>query len=265
MALVTLTTDWGIKDHYLASVKGSLYSALPSLTIVDISHSITPFNLNETSIILRNCYRDFPDGSIHIIGVDSESTSEKPHVAIKMDNHYFIGADSGVFSLIFNRFPDQVVLIEKETMPSKFTFSTRDVFVGVAKYIAEHNSITALGKPVQQLRQFMPFAPVVEHDEATNSTVISGKVIYVDNYQNAKTNITRELFENNSHNREFVIVFNTFNDNLHKISNYYSDAPAGEMVAVFDSEDMLEIAINKGKAGSLLGLSLDTRVRVIFN
>ena len=102
MAIITLTSDLGNKDSYLASVKGSIYSQLESAKIVDITNDITPFNIQQASYILRNCYQDFPKGSIHIIGVDDELSLDNEHVAVELNGHFFIGADNGIFSLLIN-------------------------------------------------------------------------------------------------------------------------------------------------------------------
>ena len=99
MSVITLITDFGTKDHYVGSVKGALYSELNDLRIVDISHSISPFNIIEAAYIIENSYKNFPIGSIHIIGVDSEKTPEQNHLVIKLDGHYFICADNGKLRL----------------------------------------------------------------------------------------------------------------------------------------------------------------------
>ena len=100
MSIITLTTDFGTKDHFVGAVKGTIYHELPDARIVDISHHISPFNITETAYILKNAYKSFPEGSIHIIGVDSELNAENKHIALKLDNHYFICPDNGVISLL---------------------------------------------------------------------------------------------------------------------------------------------------------------------
>ena len=102
MTIITLTTDLGMKDSYLASVKGSIYTQLPEVKIVDICNQISAFNIQEASFILRNCYKDFPTGTVHIISVDDELSIENEHLAVKQDGHYFIGANNGIFSLRFS-------------------------------------------------------------------------------------------------------------------------------------------------------------------
>ena len=102
MPIITLTSDWGTKDHYLASVKGVILKQIPEARIVDISHNISPHNLTEAAFIIRNCYHDFPEGTIHIIGVSTIESEHTPHTIICTEGQYFIGADNGIFSLIFD-------------------------------------------------------------------------------------------------------------------------------------------------------------------
>ena len=96
MAIITLTTDFGEKDHFVGAVKGAIYSELENVKIVDISHSISPFNVPEAAYIIQNVYNSFPKGSIHLIGIDSELNQENKHIAVKLDDHYFICANNGI-------------------------------------------------------------------------------------------------------------------------------------------------------------------------
>ena len=263
MAIVTLTTDWGIKDHYLASVKGSLLKHIPNVQIVDISHDIPAFDINQASYILKSCFRDFPDGSIHIIGVNSDASPKFPHVAIKFENHYFIGADNGIFNLMFDKKPDAIVALEIIQDTEKYTFSTKDVFVKATQLLTEGKPIEELGFKRDELTKMMSFEPVVESDEDGSVSII-GKVIYVDKYENAITNINWDLFNKQGNKRPFKISFNSFKNIITNISETYSDVSISEACALFDSNNLLEIAVNQGNAGSLLGLYHDTKIRISF-
>ena len=112
MAIITLTTDFGLKDHFVGALKGTIYKELPDAKIVDISHHISPFNIHECAYVLENSYRSFPEGSIHIVGVDAEPTPENKHLALFIDGHYFIVANNGIIGLITSeRRPEKVVEI----------------------------------------------------------------------------------------------------------------------------------------------------------
>ncbi len=260
MAIITLTTDWGTKDHYLASVKGSLLRNIDDIQIIDISHDILPFDIYQTSFIFKNSYLNFPDGTIHLIGVNSDASIDQPHVVIYCNNQYFIGADNGIFSLIFGKQEKTIIEIDIVQDSDKYTFSTKDVFVKAAKHIVEGKEIEELGNIRDKIKEYMSFEPIVEMDDEMIS--ITGKVIYIDRYENAITNISEKLFYEYAKNHNFDITFNSFSDELTKISKSYLDVPPSEMCALFDSNNMLEISINQGNAGSLLGLKVDTRIRI---
>ncbi len=259
MAIVTLTTDWGLKDHYLASVKGSLLKAIPSVTIIDISNEVDVFDTYQASFILKSAYKNFPDNTIHIIGVNSDASVDQPHIAVKCCKQYFIGADNGIFSMIFGNKVTEVVELEIIQDNDKYTFSSKDVFIKAAKHIIDGNDFKLLGNTRDSFRQSMTFAPVIEMDN--NTITIIGKIIYVDRYENAITNISEELFNEYAKNRRFKINFQSADD-ITEISKSYLDVPAGEICVLFDSNNLLEISMNQGNAKSLLSLSVDTRVRI---
>jgi len=256
MPIITLTSDWGTKDHYLASVKGAILKQMPEARIIDISHHIPPHNLTQAAFILKNCYKDFPPGTIHIIGVSTEESEKNPHTAVFAGGQYFIGADNGIFSLIFDDQPEKIIEITLMQDSEFFTFSSRDRFAKAAAALAKGEDISTLGDEKDQLNQKMLFAPVVEKD------VIKGLVIYIDNYENVITNITREKFKEVGKNRKFSIGFRR--EEIRNIYESYSDVPVGEILALFGCYGYLEIAMNNGTASSLLGLELDDPVRVEF-
>lgn len=256
MAIITLTTDWGTKDHYLAAVKGAILSKMPSSQIIDISHDIAPFDLNEASYILRNTWKSFPEGTIHIVGVNSEASLEHPHVVIKHLGHYFIGADNGIFSLMFDETPAEIFELDIIQSSSKFTFSTKDVFVHAALHINNEKPLVDLGDQLPELTNRMAFQPVTE------TNVIKGKVIYVDRYENVVTNISEKLFNEMTQKKKFNILLRAGKYKITKIKSSYSDVGEGELVALFGSDCLLEIAQNRGRAAGLLGIEVDDVVRI---
>lgn len=256
MAIITLTSDWGLKDHYLGAVKGAILSQLPNATIIDVSHAIPAFDLNQAAFIVRNFYKNFPPGTIHILNINTEASIETPHTLVIHEGHYFIGADNGIFSLIFDELPQQIYDLEILQDTDYFTFSSRDVFVKVACHIAQGKPVGDLGKPRTTLLQKISFKPVID------GNLIKGKVIYVDNYENVFTNITETLFNSFIKGKKFAILFRSSAYRITEISKAYKDVVEGEMLALFGSSGYLEIAINQGKASSLLGLKIDQSVMV---
>ncbi|MEQ8216754.1 MAG: SAM-dependent chlorinase/fluorinase [Arenibacter sp.] len=274
MAIITLTTDFGYKDHFVGAIKGTIYKELSDAKIVDISHSIAPFNIQECAYILKNSYKNFPDGSIHIVGVDSELTPENQHIAVLVDNHYFIMANNGVIGLIISEIvPEKVVEIQ---LPNSIdsSFPEMDVFVKAASHIARGGKLEVIGRPFKDLKDLREFNPRISDDGKT----ISGSVIYIDNYGNVVTNIQQSIFKSIGKGRPFELQAR--NKKIKEIYKKYSDIinysleksqrkSPGELLALFNSSGYVEIAIYKsdlntvGGASTLLGL--DYRDTVIIN
>lgn len=256
MSVITLTSDWGLKDHYLGAVKGKLLKLLPDTQIVDISHQITPFSSMQAAFVLRNCYHDFPEGTIHIIAVNTEESDKFPHCIIEIEKQYFIGTDNGTFSLLFDKNPDRIIELDILQDSNHFTFSTYDRFIKAAVELVKGTDLEKLGDKREKLVEKISFNPVTE------GNIMKGIVIYVDNYENVITNITEDKFKDFGKNRKFDILLR--GESLNKIHTSYSDVPVGEIVALFGTHGHLEIAVNQGNASSLLGLYLDRTIRIEF-
>jgi len=256
MAVITLTSDWGQKDYYAGAVRGAILRNLPDARIVDVSHNIPAFDLNQAAFIIRNAYPCFPEGSIHILAINTEAAVETPHTVVFHKGHYFIGADNGIFSLLFDEKPDKIIELDIIQDTDYFTFPSRDVFVKAACHIAAGQPFEQLGFPKDGILQKMAFQPVI------HSNLIRGKVIYIDNYENVFVNITESLFREAVKNRKFAITFRSHNYRITEISKSYKDVNQGDMLALFSSSGYIEIAIREGKASSLLGLKMDQLVTV---
>ncbi len=256
MPIITLTSDWGYKDHYIGAVKGAILHRMPDATIVDISHSIPPFNVEHAAFVLKNCYHNYPEGTVHIIGVNTEESDKNPHTIIKIDGQFFISADTGIFSMIFNKKPDKIIELTIVQDSGFFTFSTRDRFAKAAVHIAQGKNIDELGDTKDSINEKILFEPVV------TESLIKGHVIFIDSYENIITNIKEPLFKEVGKGQKFTIGFRTYE--IHKISRSYSDVPVGEIVALFNSGGYLEIAMNQGNAAGLLGMDSKDLVRIEF-
>lgn len=256
MGVITLISDWGFKDYFTAAVKGTIYKKLPDAHVVDITHHIEPFNIDEAAYVLRNAYPNFPDGTVHLIALNTEESINHPHSVALYKNQYFIGTDNGIFSLIFDGKPDKMVELDIPIESTHITFSTRDRFVKAAVHLINGGNIEDLGETRENMTDKMHFEPGVD------SGFIRGMIIHVDPYENLVTNIPKHLFSETVKNKKFTISFRS--DNVSKISDSYGDVRPGEIVALFSSNDMLEIAINKGKASSLLGLKNKDAILITF-
>lgn len=274
MAIITLTTDFGLKDHFVGVLKGSIYSELPDAKIVDISHNVTPFNIQECAYILKNSYNSFPKGSIHIVGIDSEATQENQHIVVLINGHYFISANTGVIGLITSEIkPDKIFEI-KIPDPMHGSFPVLSVFVQVACHIARGGTLEVVGKPFEDLKDLREFMPRIV-DEGKK---IIGSVIYIDNYGNVVTNIQKHLFEAYRKGRDFELLVR--NHKIKKIHKAYTDIidfsleksrrkGDGDLLALFNSSEYIELAIYRSNlktvGGAVTLLGLDYRDTVIID
>jgi len=276
MPIITLTTDFGLKDHFAGAVKGAIYSELADAKIVDISHNVSPFHITEAAYIIQNAYRNFPEGTIHIIGIDSEQTPENKHIAVKLEGHYFVCANNGIMSMITRTIvPEEVVEINIHDR-IKTNFTELDVFVQVACHIARGGTLGVIGKPIKEIRAITGIMPVINSEQKQ----IIGNVIYVDNYGNVITNITRRLFEEVGKSRSFRIqarrahftgIYDKYCDAINFDIEKTKREEDGKKIALFNSSGYLELAIYKsnpstvGSASTLFGLDYRDTVTVNFD
>jgi len=275
MSIITLTTDFGLKDHYVGAVKGTILRELPEVRIVDISHGIGPFNIQECAYILKNAYTSFPEGSVHIVGVDSELSPENQHLAVLVDGHYFVTANNGVMSLITSEIPPEKVVEIKLPNVRPGSFPVLDVFAHAACHIARGGKLEVLGKSFGDLRELREFEPRVSN----NGKTLSGNVIYIDNYGNVVTNIQKSLFEAYRNGRAYEILARTtkikeVHGTYNGLINFNLDRAhrkgAGDALALFNSAGYMELAIFKsdlnsvGGASTLLGLKYRDLITINF-
>ncbi|MEM7187712.1 MAG: SAM-dependent chlorinase/fluorinase, partial [Bacteroidota bacterium] len=265
----------GEKDHYVGAVKGAIYSELETVRIVDISHSISPFHITEAAYIIQNAYRSFPPGTVHVVGIDSELNPENSHIAVKLDGHYFVCANNGIISMLASEInPESIVEINIHDRVES-NFPVLDVFVKVACHIARGGKLEVIGKRISEIKQLTGIKPVIN----TEGTQIIGNVMYIDNYGNVVTNISKSLFDKTGKGRNFRITARTVN--FSEIFTHYSDAinfeiPAdrreedGKKLALWNSSNYLELAIYKsnpktvGSASSLFGLDYWDTITINF-
>jgi S-adenosylmethionine hydrolase len=257
MAIITLTTDLGDKDIYQAALKGSILKLMPTVNIIDITHSVAAFNVQQAAFILKNSFHYFPDDTVHLIGIDTVFSEHTRYLAVRYKNQYFVGADNGIFSLMFTDPAQEMVEINIMQDLKFLHFPLADVFVKAACYLAEGNPLTEIGIPVTEFEKKMNLHPIVEKN------LIKGSVIYIDSFQNVITNITKEFFSKVQNNRRFVLSFKR-NETITHLSWHYNEVPEGEKLCMFGISDHLEIAINKGNASGLLGLNLGDSVIIDF-
>ena len=276
MSIITLITDFGYKDQFVAQMKGEIYSNNPESQVVDISHNISPFNIMEAAYILENSYKSFPENTIHIIDVDSEKNKEKKHIIVKLDNHYFITSDNGIMSILSQNINYQEIYeisILNELKPMQSSLKT---FSKVACHLSMGGKPEIVGKKINNLKNVKNLKPFVNSE---NTQIISS-VIYIDHFGNVVTNIKKSFFEEIGKGRKFEISARNYKFN--KVYSSYSDiinfelsedqrSDEGKALIIFNSNNYLQISIyrsnpeNVGTAATLLGLKIYDSVSVIFS
>ncbi len=258
MQIITLTTDLGLRDYYAASVKGAIYSSLDEVCVVDISHDVTKFKIQEAAFLLKNCYRDFPKGTIHIIGVQTDYGDSANHLLVERDGHYFLGSDNGLFSIMFEDNDIKAHILDIPQDITDLTFAAKSLYVKVAAFLARGGEPGVLGSEYKDTKKVLTLQPVVRDN------AVRGTVVHIDSYGNLITNISKQLYERVGNSREGMVTFRDSSFDIKGISKYYNLVSTGDPVAIFNSSGLLEIAVNSGDAAKLMGMRVNDPVSLIF-
>lgn len=255
MRIVTLTTDFGNKDYAPALIKGAILSEFSQVQLVDITHNIENYNIVQGAFILGNVWHSFPEKTIHLISVNDFYSTRSQFLATEYKGHYFVGPNNGVFSLLFEEQPSQLIRLSHKNGSS--TFPLKETYGKAIGQIAQDIPFAEIGQVRKKMTQRLTLQAI------TGASFIRGSVIYIDNFDNVVTNIPKDLFEKIGQGRSFNLTFKR-HEPMTVLSNNYFDVPLGEPLCLFNSAGLLEIAINFGKAGSLLGLKLEDSVQIDF-
>ena len=239
--------------------------------MVDVSHTIRKFVVVEAAYVLDSVVPEFPAGTVHIVAVRSCGSADHPHRVIKYDGQYFIAADTGIFSVLFDKVPEGIydlsTLAQDVDMP---TFPERQYFVPAAAHLSRGGIPEVIGRPIKELVPAERLRPSMVDDNT-----LSGHVVHIDGYGNVVTNITKSVFKEFGKGREFFIEMRSSRMVIRKIHTHYHEVVAGDRVAVFNSRGFLEIAINNhavsdaisrtgGGADQLLGITMGQSIRIQF-
>lgn len=281
MSIITLTTDYGLKDHFVGALKGKILAENPDATIVDITHQIDPFNAAEASYIISASYSSFPKGTVHLIGVDAELNKENQHIAIQWNDHFFICADNGILGMMIQKIVPQKMVAINIHDRLLHDATDLDVFVTVACHLAKGGLLNVVGREISTIKDVTEMQPVVSDDRDS----IRGFVIYIDHLGNLITNISKRLFIDVARGRDYEIILNEkvrqhSKSNIKSIWAKYSDVATsdkypikyyeGEKLAIFNEAGFLEIAIFRsnpstvGTASSLLGIGYRDPIVIEF-
>ena len=247
MPLLTLTSDIGSQDYLVGAVKAQLLKANPLFDIIDISHSIPPFNYPQAAYVCRNAIRNFPAYTYHVILVNMFETKPEQLLLAFHNEQYFLCADNGLLTMILEEKPELVIGLPLDKTVIRNTLYCTEVLANAINQLINGTSIKNIGTPDIDIIEKNPLRPLL------GDTWIEGQIIFIDNFENVIVNITREQFEQQRRGRHFKIVFKR-DEVIEQISESYADVSEGEKLAMFNSAGYLEIAINKGNAAGLFGL-----------
>ncbi|SFJ70031.1 SAM hydrolase/SAM-dependent halogenase family protein [Myroides guanonis] len=268
--IITLTTDLGYQDYFVGAIKGKIRSKGIENEVIDISHGVSFYNIEEAGFVVSAAYKHFPKGTIHIVAVSCEITESTKPILVLFDGHYFVSADNGTLSFLFKE-PDraQVVYLHHENFEESI-----DVFINAVKQLNQGKELEEVGVLTDKITQFSGVNLTISSDRR----VIRGNVIYEDHFGNAITNISKSIFEDIRNGRNFEIkVKNRF---IKKINKYFSDFntsesvsindKVGDLLAIFNDLDYLQISIfhsspnGPGSPKSLIGLELRDSITIEF-
>ncbi len=255
MAIVTLLSDSGDSDHYVAAIKAKVLSTNPGLTLVDITHKIGPCDIAHGAFVLKSVFRDFPKGTVHIVAVDATGNKGDAYIALQLEDHFFVSVDNGLLGLISDK--AQQNLVELNIInPLSTSFPEKDILAPAAARLASGVALSGIGKPLAA------FKKMTDRHVKANKRQILGHVVRVDSFGNLITNVEKEVFETLSKGKAYTLQFG--GEKFRRIHTSYYQADQGDCFALFNNLGLLEIGIFKGNASELLGLSYDSPVNIIF-
>ena len=261
--IVTLTTDFGLNDHFVGTMKGVILNIVPEAEIVDISHAVQPFDVLDGALTIAQSYSYFPTATVHVVVVDpGVGTARRPIIA-SSEQHHFVAPDNGVLSLIYAR--EERMRVRHVTSQHYFvhpvsnTFHGRDIFAPVAAYLAKRVDGEKFGEVVDDYVRFNAPKP-----KPIDARTMRGVVLKVDRFGNLITNITPQdvpmLFQQNA--PQFKIVVGK--REISEIKSTYSEGEPGEIFGILGSMGYLEVATNRGSAAQAVGVGKGSDVSILL-
>lgn len=257
MANITLLSDFGLQDASVASAKGILMQQVPNASITDISHLVEPYHVQQAAYILNATYNNFPVGSFHIILCDIFSEQVPRLLLCSNKGHYFLAPDNGILSLAFNNRYDAAwtcLEMHESSVITSWLIACGKVIQSISNGVTPGSIGLEAGEITNKLVHWQP---------KISASAIECHIIHIDRFENVVINLTRTQFETAAKSRQFRIQF--ARNEVTEISRNYGDVRQDEMLCRFNSTGYLEIAINRGKAASLLGLKLSKEQHLIYN
>jgi S-adenosylmethionine hydrolase len=262
--IITLTTDFGLNDHFIGAVKGVILEITPEAQIIDISHAVQPFDILDGALTISQAYSYFPSETVHMVIVDPGVGTARRPIVLRGDRHAFVAPDNGVLSLVYDR--EERISVRHITaehyflQPRSNTFHARDIFAPVAAQLAKGVHPDRLGEEITDYVRFGAPRP-----KPVDERTLRGVVLKVDRFGNLVTNITPkdapQLFGGKASG--FKITIANKGQATRICTNYAEGAP-GEIFGILGSMGFLEIAANRGSAFQLLGAGKGSEVNVVM-
>jgi S-adenosylmethionine hydrolase len=246
--LVTLTTDFGLSDHFAGVLKGVILSICPAATVVDISHDVPAFDISQGAFLISQAFPYFPPKTIHVVVVDPGVGTARRPILVEADGHYFIGPDNGVLAMVYTDRPHKVREITSEKyflQPPSRTFHGRDIFAPAAAHLAAGVRAASFGKTIEDYLKLAFYKP-----QRTGRRMWCGSVLRIDRFGNLITNFHVVEFDA-VRTRPFEISIGAHK--VHRLALNYAEAQPGELSLIAGSSGYFEIAANQASAQRITG------------
>lgn len=270
--IVTLTTDWGCKDFFVAKVKGRLYSEIPGVRVVDLSHQQAWNDLATAANVVRHGCMSFPVGSVHIVDIGSDVTSpdasmasgERQSLLASYRGHYLVCSSRKLLEVSLDSECDELVALPFPDAVRSLSFLAYDQYCDVVKALLSGAGVAEIGQPCAPLRRRSFLQAQIDGNQ------LDTMVVYLDSYGNVDLNISYEEFEAIRAGRRFKVELDRCigcserYEDVTTISRHYSDVQLGGLLLTVSSTGYLQLAVNKDSASRLLGLSYTSKCRFTF-
>jgi len=258
--IITLLTDFGMRDTYVGVMKGVIASINPDARVIDLCHDVSPQDVREAAFLLSGSFDYFPPGTIHIAVVDPTVGSDRPAVCVQSGDYFFVGPDNGVLSIACYRAGrPKIFLLENENYfleNRSWTFHGRDVFAPMAAHLSAGVPIESFGRLARSIKRIR-----LPRSHTVAGKRITGRIVYADRFGNLVTNIEQGAIQQAFPQAELnQLAIMCSNRRIEGLSQTYIDVPSGEALALIGSYNFMEIAVRNGNAMLALGVGLNDRI-----
>jgi S-adenosylmethionine hydrolase len=257
--IITLTTDFGLQDHYVSAMKAVMLGIAPDVRFVDVSHEIPPQDIMAGAWVVKNTAFLYPPGTVHLVVVDPGVGTSRHPIALKIKDQYFVGPDNGIFSLLFKEYDYDAYKLNNSSFWRQGvsnTFHGRDIFAPVSAHLSAGIPLDEIGEPIDELVTYHWAVPIADKDG------LQGWVVHIDRFGNLITNISEKLIDD--HLKRKTVKIYVGNTMLNKVVSTFGDVEEGEPAAFIGSSGMLEIGINKGNAARMLSVDKGAQISIVL-